>query len=427
MNRTTKISVVVLSLAVFSYAALGYAFSRSDDEKSYRSLTVYGEVLQKIQEDYVEEPNMQKVTAGALHGLVESLDAMSSYMSPQEYTNYKKQLATHPPAHAGVVLSKRPGYIMVISTEQGGPAEKAGIMPGDIMEAIAGFTTRELSNEQAGLLLSGAPGTAVKVSVLLRGREQTDSSITEDKVITLEPPNPVHVTATKISPDTAYVRVAALDAGKADELRAKLADLDRDGVRKIVLDVRGCALGDVSEGIAAARLFLPSGVIATLKGQTVAKQEFDADPTKVVWKNPMVVLTSGATSGAAEVLAAAISGNKRGDVVGERTFASASQQKLIQLDDGAAVNITVAFYYTPAGKSIPEDGVAPTVEVANSPEDPATYARLENPPLTPGDPHADSALSKALELLAGANGAPTKVAERRLPRHAFRALPVATE
>jgi carboxyl-terminal processing protease len=421
MNRATKVIVVAVSIVVFSYAALGYVLSHNDDEKSYRSLTVYGEVLQRIQEEYVEEPNMQKVTAGSLHGLVESLDAMSSYLSPQEYAEYQKQLAAHPAAQAGAVLSKRPGYIMVVSTDQGGPAEKAGIMPGDILEAIGGFTTRELSDEQSDMMLRGAPGTAVKVSVLLRGRATTE---TEERTITLEPPVALHVTATKLSADTAYVRVPNLTDGKADELRAKLADLDHDGVHKVILDVRGCANGEVSEGIAAARLFLSSGTITSLKGQTVAKQDFAADPSKVVWKNPVVVLTSGATSGAAEIVAAAIGGNKRGDVVGERTFGEASQQKLIQLNDGAAVNITVAFYFTPDGKGIPEDGVAPTIDLVNPTDDPAVYSRAENPPLIPGDPKSDPVLGKAIDLLSGT---PTKVAERRLPQRALHSLAVPTE
>jgi carboxyl-terminal processing protease len=411
MSRITKIVVIALSLAVFSYAALGYVLSRTADEKSYRSLTVYSEVLNKIQEDYVEEPNMAKVSVGGLHGLVESLDAMSSYMSAAEYAEYKKQSATHSEGQLGAVLSKRAGYIMVISTQVGSAAEKAGLLPGDIIEAIAGLTTREMSPDQAMQLFSGAPGKTVKITSLLRGRGVE----TEEKTVTLATLTPVHVTVTKLSADTAYVRVPSLEAGKADELRAKLADLDHSGIHKLVLDVRGCALGDVSEGIAAAKLFLSSGTIASLKGQTVTKQEFSADASKVVWKNPVVVLTSGATSGAAEVLAASIGGNKRGDVVGERTFGSASQQKLIQLDDGAAVNLTVAFYYTPDGKSIPQEGVKPTTEVTNPTDDPVAYSHAENPPLTPTDSHNDPVLSKGLDLLNGG-----KVAERREQQHRTR-------
>jgi carboxyl-terminal processing protease len=391
---------------------------KSDDEKSYRALTVYSEVLEKVQDEYVEEPNIPKATAGALHGLLESLDAMSSYMSPTEYSEFKKNAAAKPAGQIGAVLSKRFGYVMIVSTLPGSPAEKAGLLPGDIVEAIAGLTTREMSTEQAAQMLSGAPGSVVKVAVVSRGRGQTQ---TETSEVTLAAIAPVHITVTKIGQDIAYIRIPSFETGKSDELRAKLVELDREGLKKVILDVRGCALGDASEGISSAKLFLASGMITSLHGQTVSKQDFNADASKVVWKNPVAVLTSGATSGAAEILAAAIGGNKRGDVVGERTFGSASQQKLIQLDDGAAVNITVAYYYTPGGKAIPEDGVAPTAEVPTVADDPIVYSHAENPPLTPGDLKSDPVLGKALELLNGVQ----KAAERLIPqRHVFSHSPI---
>ncbi|HUK31393.1 MAG TPA: S41 family peptidase, partial [Candidatus Acidoferrum sp.] len=284
----------------------------------------------------------------------------------------------------------------------------------------SGLTTREMSTEQAAQMLSGAPGAIVKVGVVSRGVGQTQ---TETREVTFAAIAPAHIVVTKIGQDIAYIRIPALDAGKSDELRAKLVELDHEGVRKVILDVRGCALGDDSEGISAAKLFLASGKIGSLRGQTVSKQEFDADPSKVVWKNPVVMLTSGATSGPAEILAGAIGGNKRGEVVGERTFGSASQQKLIQLDDGAAVNITVGYYYTPGDKAIPEEGVTPTVDVPTTADDPVVYSHAENPPMTPGDPKNDPVLAKALELLNGAQ----KAAERQiLLRRVFSHLPIVT-
>ena len=186
MNRITKIVVIALSLAVFSYAALGYVLSRTADEKSYRSLTVYGEVLNKIQEDYVEEPNMAKVSVGGLHGLVESLDAMSSYMSPAEYADYKKQMASHPQGQIGAVLAKRSAYVMVVSVQVGSPAEKAGLLPGDLIEAIAGLATIEMSENQAMQLFSGAPGKQVKFSVVKRGAARQTDSPTEEKTVTYQ-------------------------------------------------------------------------------------------------------------------------------------------------------------------------------------------------------------------------------------------------
>lgn len=405
MNRLIKSLVVTLSVLIFSYASLGYVLGRSDDQKSYRSLGVYSEVLQRVQEEYVEEPSIPKVTAGALHGLLESLDAMSSYLSPQEYTEYKKQINAKPAGDVGLAISKRSGYIMIVSVLPDSPAEKAGLHTGDFLESVGGFSSREMSVRQAMNLLTGAPGTAVKVAVVRRVEARTDElTLTRAQIA------PVHVAVTKLTPDTAYMRVITLEKGKADEIRSKLADLEKQGVRKLVLDVRGCAMGEDSEGIAVAKLLLSTGTIASLRGQTVAKQEFNADAGKQVWKNQLVVLTSNATSGAAEIVAAAVGGNHRGDVVGERTFGSASEQKLIEFDDGSAIYLTDAFYYTPAGKAIPEEGVVPTTEVASTADDAAGFSKSENPPLNPSSSD-DTILSKALEILNGAH----KVAQRTAP------------
>ncbi len=149
MSRLVKIAVVSLSLLVFSYVGLGYVLGKTDDDKTYRSLTVYGEVLQRVQEDYVDEPNMPAVTAGALHGLLESLDPYSGYLSPREYSDYKdkQKNATH--GEVGATVSKRFGYVVVVSVLPDSPAEKAGLRSGDILEAIAGFTTRDMSVGQA--------------------------------------------------------------------------------------------------------------------------------------------------------------------------------------------------------------------------------------------------------------------------------------
>jgi len=403
MSRAAKAVVLSLSVLVIGYVALGYVLGKTTDDKTYRSLTVYSEVLQHIQQDYVEDPNLQLVTSGALHGLLESLDPMSSYLSPREYAEYKQKAQNAAQDETGVALSKRFGYILVVSVLPDSPAQKAGLRSGDILEAIAGFTTREMSVGQAQNLLAGEPGTSVKVAVVRRGRtEPQDVELVRAQIA------PLHVLADKVEGDIGYLRVPTLEAGKANEIREKLLQFDRQGIRKLVLDLRDCALGNPSEGIAAAQLFVPSGTLAMLRGQTVARQEFAADPSRIVWKYPMTVLISGSTSGAAEVLAAGVAGNRRSDLVGERTYGSASEQKLILLEDGAALILTVANYYTPAGKSIAEDGIAPTAEVRAANEDqtgtggeetismPATESPGMHPP-SPDDP----VLRKAIELLKG--------------------------
>lgn len=400
MSRLARISVVTLSVIIFLYVGLGYVLGKTTDDKSYRSLSVFGEVLQHIQEDYVDEPNMAVVTSGAMHGLLESLDPLSGYLSPREYSDYRDRMKSPVHGEPGMTVSKRFGYIVIVSVVPDGPAEKASLRGGEILEAIAGFNTRDMSVGQADALLQGAPGTPVKVSVIRRGKTEPQEISMNRAVIGAE-----HVVADKVGDDVAYVRLPALDAVDVAELHDKLVQFDKQGLHKLLLDVRDCTRGDDSEAVAAAQLFLTSGKIASLEGQTVTRKEFDAEPDKAVWHSAVDVLISPSTSGAAEVLAGAIKGNKRGDLVGERTFGSASEQKIIPLDDGGALILTVAFYSTPDGKSIVEEGVTPTVEVHPKAADPteAPSDTEDVAPLGPGQlPKADDPVyNKGLELLKG--------------------------
>jgi carboxyl-terminal processing protease len=403
MNRTARIAIIAISIAVFCYAGLGHVLGQTREERAYKSLTVYGEVVQKIQQDYVDEPNMHLVTAGALHGLLESLDPESSYLTPREFPEYKPKNASSNPGDTGLTLSKRFGYIIVISVLPESPAEKAGIVSGDIFESVAGFTTREMSVGQAMNLLRGQPGTGVKVGVIRRGKNDPDNvDIVREKLAAAK------IVSQKTDPDILALRLTTLEAGRTEEVKARLLDAEKQGIHKVVLDLRDCGRGPVSEGLAMARLFIPSGNLSTLKGQTVSTQTFAAEPSKVVWKGPISVLIDASTSGAAEVLASAISGTRRGDVVGERSFGLASEQKLISIDDGSALILTVGNYYNADGKSILEEGVLPTevvrqetaaaddgAEDDDNGSDQAVQTPAQPRPLSP----EDAVFKKAIELL----------------------------
>jgi carboxyl-terminal processing protease len=404
MNRAARIGIIAISVVIFCYAGLGHVLGRTPDDRAYKSLTVYGEVLQKIQNDYVDDPNIPLVTAGSLHGLLESLDPQSSYLTPREYAEYKQKIASNVAGETGLTMSKRSGYIVAVSVLPESPAEKAGIHSGDFLESVAGFTTREMSVGQALNLLRGLPGTSVKVGVIRSGKaEPEEVDLVREKL----PPQKLQVQ--KVDSDVVAFRIQTLEAGRAEELRARLAEAEKQGVHKVVLDLRNCGRGPVSEGIATARLFIASGPLATLRGQTVSPQVFSAEPSKVAWKGPVSILIDGTTSGAAEVLASALEMNKRGELIGERTFGLASEQKLITLDDGAALILTVANYYNASGKSILDEGVTPSEVVRaaaadngdGSDDGDATATTTTGPqtqtpvrPLSPDDP----LLKKAIEL-----------------------------
>lgn len=403
MNRWTRYAIVMVSVLIVGWVGFGRVLGHTaNDGNAYKSLVVYGEVLQRIQNDYVDEPNMHLVTAGSLHGLLESLDSESSYLTPREYTEYQQKTSNPGTGETGLNLSKRFGYVIVTSVLPDSPAEKAGLHSGDILESVAGFTTREMSAGQAKNLLAGQPGTGVKVGVIRRGK--TDP---EEVDIVRQKLPAAKLVVQRVDNETLAIRFPALDAGRKEELRAKLAEAEKQGVTRVILDVRECGRGSASEAIEIARLFVPSGTLTRLHGQTIPEQTFSADSSKVMWKGPVSILMDGTTTGAAEVLAAAIANTKRGDLVGDRTFGLASEQKLLPLEDGAAIILTVGNYTNADGKSILEEGVTPTevvrtiaVAETDDGEDVETTGVQKEPapgprPLSPDDP----VLQKALQLL----------------------------
>ena len=408
MNRATRILVLALSALVLLYAGLGYALARSNEDSTYRSLGVFSEVLERVEQGYVEEPNMRQVARGAMHGLVESLDAQSGYLSAREYEDYQARLKAHPRGDIGVVLSKRFGYLLVLTTMPDSPAQKAGLSTGDILETIAGFSTREMSIRQAELLLEGEPGSTVKITEVRHGgTESKDLEVTRAVLAT------PRLVADKMEDDVAYLRVPGFAPGRAVEIRQKLLEFSKQGLHKLVLDLRDCASGSVPEAVSTANLFLSSGTIATLSGQTVPAKEIRVDPQKTVWSGPVTVLLSARTAGAAEILAAALAQDRAVPTVGERTFGSASEQSVIALEDGGALILTTALYHDPAGKKINDNGVKPSVEMANAVEDTGDITEGANGE-APGRatnglprPQDDPVLKKALDLLRTPSQIPT--------------------
>ncbi len=390
MSTRVKAAVLTVSLLVVVYVGLGAVLGRTANEGAYRQLAVFSEVLAHIQNNYVEDPNMPRVTVGALRGLLEALDPYSTYLSPREFAQYQQEEKNPPAGDVGVVLSKRLGMVSVVAVLPDSPAVKAGLRTGDLLESIAGYASRDMSVDQAYHLLAGAPGSAVKISIVREQRaDPQETELVRAKL------RPAKVVSGKLEGDIGYVKVASLESGRAAEIRAALQQLRGQGVEKLILDLRGCAAGSPEEGVEAARLFLPSGTITFAQGRRYPKQTFAAAPDKVVWNGPLIVLINPATAGPAEIVAAAVQENKRGELVGQRTYGVGSVMKVIPLEDGSALILAVAKYYTPSGKAIPEHAVQPTVTVEQPAEQ--VLAPLPNTLPTPGD----EVVNKALEVLRG--------------------------
>jgi carboxyl-terminal processing protease len=403
MSKTTKAVLLSLSFLLAAFVILGgmgVKASTNTSDDSYKQLGVYGEVLSRIRTEYVEDPNISSVTNGALHGLLESLDADSSYLDPAEYKDYKQRKGEGK-ATIGAAISKRYGYAAVISVIPGGPADKAGMNAGDIIEAIEGKTTRDMSLAEIDGLLAGQPGSVISVSIV-RPRKAQPVKTDITRAIVTDPP----VSDKMIEAGIGYIKVDDFPKGRSQDIAAKLKQLEKDGAKKIVLDLRNSGDGDEDEGIATANLFLDHGTIAYIQGQKYPKQTFNADPQKaVVSKLPLVALVNRGTAGPAEIVASAIMENARGDVVGDKTFGSGAIQKVIEMQDGSALILSVAKYYSPSGKALEDTAITPNVLVADNNDDFAVPDEDENAQedqtQEKKQPQTDDQLNKAIEVLKG--------------------------
>ena len=403
MSTKLKVTILASSLAILLFTFVGGFVNvrASSNDGAYRQLSVYSEVLSRIRSEYVEEPNISGVTEGALHGLLESLDANSSYLSAAEYKHYKS-IKTEGKADIGAAVSKRFGYADVVAVIPGGPADKAGIENSDILESIEGKSTHEMSLAEIHSVLLGEAGTTVTVAVVRPRRAEPQKIVITRDMVTIPP-----VEDKMLADNVGYIKVDAFPAGKSQEIAGKIRDLQKQGAKKLVLDLRNSASGEESEGIAAANLFLDHGTITYLQGQKYPRQAFNAEPAKDITKLPVAVLVNRGTAGPAEIVAAAILENARGDVVGDKTFGDGSIQKTIEMRDSGALILSIAKYYSPSGKAIQDTAVTPNVLIADNqaqddaglPDEDQQQTAAPNEKNTKPKNVQDDQLNKALEVL----------------------------
>ena len=397
MPKISKILLLVVSVVLVLTVFLGVNSSgvsaASDQDGAYNQINVYSEVLRHIQTDYVVDPNINSVTNGAMRGLLESLDADSSYLTPEEYKVYKADKGGK--AQVGINVSKRFGYATVVSVVPGSPADKANLTDGEIIEAIGAQDTRDLSLAMIRRLLEGQPGSELTVSIVRGQKPEPDKVEMTRTVVTY----PAVAETMYENSSILYLKPDVLDHDHVQQIEQKLKGMQKAGNRKVLLDLRNVAGGDMPDAVRLANFLLPSGTIATLEGQKFEKQTFVADASKTINATaPVVVLVNRGTAGPAELVAAALLDNKRAELVGERTFGEGAQQKTFELPDGAALILTVAKYESPSGKKLQDDAVTPGVLVAsNIPEE--DEAASEGKPAQKPAVTVDEQLTKALDLL----------------------------
>src|SRR5438874_1706271 len=365
MSFKNKFGLIILSALLAVYTVAGAWLATRAQQPSNdpgAQLRIFESVLGHIQTDYVDEPNMEKVRAGALRGLAYGLDPYSTYLTPDQVKGYQADGKSNQ-VGIGAELSQAASFLYVVAPVKGSPADQSGVRAGDIIEYIDGKATRDISLYDARQLLNGAAGSEVKLRILRTGTRPL--TLTVKRGAFRAPAAEAKMGTGRIG----ILRINSLDKDEAADAKAKLQDLLKQGAQKIVVDLRSVAGGDIQEGVSVANFFVREGSIAkTIGREQKVLKSFDADPKAVVFTGPALVLIDNGTAGAAEVIASAFIENKRGEVVGEKSFGAGADQELFTLRDGDGLLLTTVKWASGSGRPfLGEDrnhsGVNPTAEV----------------------------------------------------------------
>ncbi len=355
----------------------------SAQDGPYPQLAMFEEVIERIRDDYVDEPDMLEAMEGAFRGMIEEIDPGGGFLSPESAAFYLDYDPLETPG-IGVILGRRFDFPVVVTAVPGGPADAEGLGTGDAIESIDGTSLREFNLVEVRQALAGETGTTVELNVIRR-LTAAPETITMTRRLVAFPALETRI----LDPGIAYVKIPFVGPDTAAQVRQAVEGMLSGGARALVVDLRGTAGGAAEEAVALASLFVESGTIGYLEGQTVERETFTASGAAAFPDLPLAILIDEGTSGAAEIASGGVRGNARAHLLGFRTFGLVSVQRLLPVEDGWSLLVAVAHYYTPDGGDIRVDGVEPTVDPETLPD-----------PVDGGDPPLDRALEMLIEELA---------------------------
>ncbi len=410
----------LLIAAVFAACVAVRPARAANTDKTYEQLKLLVDVLGFVQDNYVDEPETQKLIYGAATGMVRTLDPYSQFMEPEVHREMKTETEGQF-GGVGLRLTLQDDWLTVQTPMPGSPAYRLGVLPNDRVVEIDGAATKDMTMSDALRLLRGSPGTKVKLRLERSTDEKEHGDGADWKTVNVEITRElVKIESTlsmKLDGGVGYLRIAEFSAKTSDDAADALKKLKKDGATSLILDLRNNPGGLLSAGVEIASTFLGEGklVVYTQGRKPDSRQDFTAGAKAPYPTLPLVVLINGGSASASEIVAGAMQDHKRAVVVGERSFGKASVQSLIPLPDGSGLRLTVARYYTPAGRSIHRDeknktgGIVPDIVVPVTPEAEAKlYAQWEMIYAKDKKPRSvvkaeemvrDEALDRAVELL----------------------------
>ena len=346
----------------------------ANEESIYDKIDLFSEVLDKVNNEYVEEIDHSEAMDAAINGVLQSLDPYSAYMSPEIF----KEMLTETSGEfggLGIEVGMEFGVVKVISPIDNTPAEEAGVKAGDYIVKINDIQVQGKTLTEAVKLMRGPVGSTIKITVRRRGVKKAIIFNITREIIKIES------VKSKIIEDTVgYIRLTSFNENSADQIKEKIKELRQNKkIEKYILDLRNNPGGLLSQAIKISDFFLNNGeIVSTKSRKKKANIKWFAHKGDIIDGKTLIVLINYGSASAAEIVAGALKDHKRAILIGEKSFGKGSVQTLIPLNNRGAISLTTAKYYLPSGRSISEVGIIPDIEIAESSEDFRMNTKTDN-------------------------------------------------
>ena len=357
MKKFTKFLVTI----IFSFFLINISFS-ANDENIYDKIDLFSEVLDKINNEYVEEINQNKVMDAAINGVLQSLDPYSGYMSPEIF----KEMQTETSGKfggLGIEVGMEAGVVKVISPMDNSPAERVGVKAGDYIVKINDSQVQGKTLSQAVELMRGPVGSKIEITVRRIGIKKAIIFNIIREIIEVK-----SVKSKIIDENVGYIRLTSFNENSSNQVKEKIKEFKKDkNIEKYILDLRNNPGGLLTQAIKIADFFLDNGEIVSTKSRKIREnKKWFAKKGDLVNGETLVVLINYGSASASEIVAGALQDHKRAILIGENSYGKGSVQSIIPLENNGAIRLTISKYYLPSGKSISDIGITPDIEIAES-------------------------------------------------------------
>ena len=382
MYRSIPAIPAILGLA-FGLLLVAPALPRADERETYEYLDLFGNILERVRANYVEEVDDVELIQAAIRGMLSSLDPHSGYLDPESFNDMQVQTRGEF-GGLGIEITQEDGFVRVVSPIDDTPADRAGLEAGDFITHVDGESILGLTLQESVDLLRGEVGSPVTVTVTRDGTEPFDIDIVRDII-------QIRAVRQRAENEVGYIRITTFSQNVGDDLGKAFQEIDReigaDQVRGYVLDLRNNPGGLLEQAVAVSDAFLERGEIVSTRGRNPEDIErHNASPGDLADGLPVVVLVNGGSASASEIVSGALQDHRRAVVVGTKTFGKGSVQTISPVGDKGALRLTIARYYTPSGRSIQGRGLQPDIIVEHIP---AIDSEAEEPAGRPRSKESD--------------------------------------